>query len=208
MAALKADKAELVLLGKIYKETVFFIIMKPIYKLIKQKTYCCFPACISMILDRRKIRHAPQEEIGYYLGLIVPKEKAHLFTKVRTGRKPPAGYGTRVGKKKYSINNYFSKNKIKLKAKYYPLEKIISVKKFITEYLKNNNDIIVLFNNKKLFGTGNYGHTSLIHNIKNDIITLIDPKLPRKRKVKLSKLICTIKSHGKKKGGGFYLVSG
>ena len=80
---------------------------KPFYKLIKQKPYCCVPACISMILDRRKIKRGSQEEIGYELGLVVPKEKTHLFTKTRTGKKPVAGYGTQINKEKYSINNYF-----------------------------------------------------------------------------------------------------
>ena len=80
---------------------------KPFYKLIKQKPYCCVPVCISMILDRRKIKHGSQEEIGYELGLVVLKEKTHLFTKVRIGKKPVAGYGTQINKEKYSINNYF-----------------------------------------------------------------------------------------------------
>ena len=59
---------------------------KPPYKPIDQKQYCCVPTCVSMILNRRKIPHGTQDEIGYDLGLTVPKEKVHLYTKVRTGK--------------------------------------------------------------------------------------------------------------------------
>lgn len=182
---------------------------KPPYKPITQMPYCCVPACISMILERRRIKHDSQEEIGYELGLTVPKEKAHLFTKIRTGRKPIAGYGTQVSKKKYSISNFFSKNGINLKEKYYPVERIKDVKRFITENLTHYHDLIVCFNNKKLHGTGNYGHVSLIQSINNETITLIDPEkdVPKKRKVKLLKLLEAMKYNGIKKRGGFWLVS-
>ncbi|MFN6992487.1 MAG: hypothetical protein ACK4MM_07200 [Fervidobacterium sp.] len=183
--------------------------LEPPYKPIIQKPYCCVPACISMILDRRKIKYGSQEEIGWDLGLIVPKQKAHLFHKTRTGKRPVAGYGTRVGKKKYSINNFFKKNKINLKETYYPIDKIKIVNKFISENLSKNNDIIVCFNNKKLYGTGDYGHVSLIQSINDEIVTLVDPEkdAPKRRKVKLSKLIEAIKYHGIKNRGGFWVIS-
>lgn len=182
---------------------------KLLYKPIKQKPYCCVPACISMILDRRKIKHGSQEEIGYELGLIIPKEEAQFFTKIRIDKEPIAGHGTQVGKKKYSINNYFLKNKIELKETYYFSEKIKDKKSFIIENLKNNNDLIVCFNNKKLYGIEDLGHVSLIQDINDDIITLVDPEngVPSKRKVKLQKLIDAIKCHGEKRRGGFWVIS-
>jgi hypothetical protein len=185
------------------------ISQKPFYRPIKQKPYCCVPACVSMILDRRKIEHGSQEEIGYELGLIVPEEKTHLFTKIRTGKKPIAGYGTQVNKKEHSITNYFFKNKIKLKEAYYSSEKVKGIRNFIIENLKNGNDLIVCFNNKKLHGGEDLGHVSLIQNINNNIVTLIDPEngVPNKRKVKLQKLVEAMKYHGKKKRGGFWVIS-
>ena len=182
---------------------------KPSYKPIKQKPYCCVPVCISMILDRKKIKHGSQEEIGCELGLVVPKEKTHLFTKIRTGKKPIAGYGTQVNKRKYSINKYFLKNKIKLKEAYYFSEEVKNIKKFIVENLESGNDLIVCFNNKKLHSGEDLGHVSLIQNINNNVITLIDPEnnVPNRRKVKLQKLIEAMKYHGKKKRGGFWVIS-
>lgn len=186
-----------------------FMSRKRIYKTITQKPYCCVPACISMVLDRRKIKHGSQEDIGYELGLIVPKEDAYLFAKVRTGRKPAAGYGTQVGKKKYSISKYFMKNKINLKETYYPPEKIKNAKKLILNLLKNNNDIIACFDNNHLYGIGDGGHVSLIESINGNIAVLVDPEkgVPKRRKVETSKLLTAIKKHGNKNRGGFWVIS-
>ncbi len=183
--------------------------MRLVYKLIKQKLYCCVPACISMVLDRRKIEHSLQEEIGYELGLIVPKKDAHFFTKIRSGKKPIAGYGTRVNKNKYSINNYFSKHSIDLVETYYPIDKIENVQNFIIRNLGEDKDIIACFNFRRLYGKGgNFGHVSLIQNISHNTVTLIDPETdaPEKRKIKLQKLIGAMKYH-KKKRGGLWIIS-
>ena len=181
---------------------------KPPYRPVNQKPYCCVPACITMILERRKIKHGTQENIGYELGLVVPKVKAHLFTKVRTGKKPVAGYGTQVSKKEYSINRYFSKNNINLKEVYYPPEKVRDVRNFISENMKKGNDLIVCFNHRKLYGIGDYGHASLIHSISKDTVTLIDPEsgVPKRRRVNIRKLVAAMKYHGKKRRGGFWVI--
>ena len=182
---------------------------KPPYKPLDQKPYCCVPTCISMVLDRRKISHDSQDEIGYELGLTVPKEKAHLYTKVRTGKKPIAGYGTQVGKKQYSINHFFKKNNIGLKETYFFVKDISDVREFIISNIKLNNDIIVCFNNEKLHGKGDWGHVSLIQGIEKNIVSLVDPgkDVPKIRKVKLDKLIESMEYHGKEKSGGFWLIS-
>jgi hypothetical protein len=161
-----------------------------------------------MILNRRKIKHGTQEEIGYELGLIVPKNKSHLFNKVRTGKKPSSGWGTQVGKKQYSINKFFRTNNINLKEKYFIIKKIKSIKQFIEQHLMNGDDIIACFNNKILFGRGNWGHTTLIQTINNEEITLIDPEqdVPNRRKVKLKNLIKAILHHGVKNRGGFWII--
>ena len=72
-----------------------------------------------------------------------------------------------------------------------------------------DNDLIVSFNNKKLYGTGDYGHVSLVQDINNNIAILIDPEndVPNERKVKLQKLIDAIKYHSKKKRSGFWVIS-
>ncbi len=178
------------------------------YKRTAQKPYCCVPACISMILDRRKIKHENQEEIGYELGLVVPEEKRNAFTKVRTGKKPSAGYGTQVSKKEYSINRYFLKNNIGLKETYYPTKSIRHANEFIIKNLENDNDIIACFNNQQLYGEGDWGHVSLIQSINKDIVALIDPRTDLLiREVNLEKLVKAMEYHGKKNRGGFWVIS-
>ena len=53
------------------------------------------------------------------------------------------------------------------------------------------------------------GHVSIIENIEDDIITLIDPKyrVSKYRKVSLEEISKAIESHGKEKGGGFWVIS-
>ena len=175
---------------------------------LTQQLYCCVPTCIQMILLKRSIPLPSQEEIGYHLGLIVPKKDKNLFQKVRTGKKPKAGWGTQVGEKAYSINSFFKKNKINLKENYFFLTEPEEIKKFLKENLKNK-DIIVCFNYSKLYGTkGNSGHVSIVEDIKGNQITLIDPErnVPKYRRVSLEKLSESIKSHGKEKRGGFWVI--
>ncbi len=181
----------------------------PSYKPVTQLPYHCVPACLMMILDRRNIKHGSQQEIGYELGLIVPAEEAHKFEKVRTGEKPIAGYGTQVAKKQFSINHFFKKSSIELKESYFPPEKIDDYAKFITNSIGESNDLIVCFNNKSLFGSGDWGHTCVIQGLEGSVVTLIDPAIgePKKRKVSLSDLISAIEKHGKSRRAGFWVIS-
>jgi len=162
-----------------------------------------------MILLKRGFPLISQEDIGYDLGLTVPKEDKKLFRRVRIGNKPNAGWGTQVGKEIYSINHFFNKNRINLKEEYVFLTGI----KEITEFLEENlgiKDIIVCFNYKTLYGTGeSTGHVSIIESLKGNDLILIDPsfRAPKYRKVSLQKLSKAIEKHGKDKRGGFWIVS-
>lgn len=182
---------------------------KPPYKPITQLRYHCVPACLTMVLDRHKVKHGTQEEIGYELGLVVPKEIAREFKKIRTGKKPIAGYGTQVAKKQFSINHFFKKYKIGLKETYYPPEKVKDYARFIIDNISKSNDLIVCFNNKLLFGSGDWGHVCVIQGFNRNVITLIDPgrSVPKKRRAELPNLIDAIKKHGKKRRGGFWVIS-
>ncbi len=191
------------------REVIYAMNQKPPYKPITQLPYHCVPACLKMVLDRRKIKHGTQDEIGHELGLIVPNEIAHKFKKVKTGSKPIAGYGTQVAKKRFSINHFFRKYKIDLKESYFPLEKVKNHSKFISDNISKANDVIVCFNSKRLFGSGDWGHACVIQSINRNIVTLIDPgrSVPKKRRAELPNLIDAIKRHGKKRRGGFWVIS-
>lgn len=182
---------------------------KPPYKPITQIRYHCVPACIAIVLDRCKIKHGTLNDIGYELGLILPKEIARKFKKARTGKKPLAGYGTQVAKKQFSINHYFQNNKINLKETYFPPKKIKDYQKFISDNICQSNDIIVCFDNKLLFSSGDWGHVCVIQGINNNKVIIIDPEIgvSKKRIVELPNLIEAIEKHGKERRGGFWVIS-
>lgn len=160
-----------------------------------EKPYCCVPAVLQMILKRRRLKNLSQEEIGWELGLTVPKEKTHLFKKVRTNKRPPKyGWGTKTYKKEFSINNFFVKKKLPLVCITYSLKNIKNISQFITSHLQGNHDIVVCYNSQVLFNDGDREHVSLIQSIDGYSITLIDPALgvPKIRKTTLPKLLQTL----------------
>ena len=173
--------------------------------------YCCVPAVLQMIQGRRGLGFTSQDEIGYQLGLIVPKEKAHLFSKVRTGRMPNTGWGTRTSEKQYSINNYFVKNNLPLKLTICSAQDVENVAEFVIQNLVKDNDIIICYNSQLLFGDGDTEHVSLIQEFdtENNEITIVDPAtvVAKIRRAKFSRLIQVLKSYETNRLGGFWIVS-
>lgn len=166
--------------------------INPIYTPLTEKQYCCVPAVLHMILKRRKLKNLSQEEIGWELGLTVPKEITHLFNKVRSQRKVPIhGWGTKTYKKKFSVNNLFIKKHLSLICTNKSLQNKKHVSQFISNHLQDNHDIVVCYNSQVLFNGGDREHVSLIQAIDGHSITLIDPAIgvPKIRKVTLPKLL-------------------
>ena len=125
------------------------ITLKPPYVPIDQLPYCCVPATICMIMNRHKLSHGTQEEIGHSLGLIVPESVKHYFNHVRTGEKPSSEYGTQVGKRRYSINKYFKENQIPLKEGYHYLTTLDESISFIKNNIALGNGYYYLFQQPK-----------------------------------------------------------
>lgn len=182
---------------------------KIVYSPLNQKRYCCVPTCVCMILDRRGIAHEDQESIGFDLGLIVPEDKANLFAKVRTGDRLASGWGTQVQEERYSLNSYFRKRSILLKESYFFADDISNVSEFIFDNLRKDNGIIVCFNNKSLYGSGDWGHVSLVQELDSGVVTLVDPEdIPNKiRTVLLDDLVRAMRLHGRQNRGGFWIIS-
>ncbi len=183
----------------------------PSYNPKPEKEYCCVPAVLQMIQERRNLTFASQDEIGYQLGLIVPKDKMNLFSKVRTGSMPKNGWGTQTRKSEYSIENYFIQNRLPLKFDMYPLTKIADISQFIIQNLMENNDIILCYNSRVLFGDGDSEHVSLIQEFdaENGKLIIIDPAIgvPKIREAELSNLIEAIKTQATNNLYGLWIVS-
>lgn len=187
------------------------IVLTPEYEPRKEKEYCCVPAVLQMVQQRRNIPYTTQDEIGYQLGLIVPKDKAHLFSKIRIGKIPKGGWGTETSKKQYSINNYFSLLKIPLQLRKYRIDKSKDLSEFIVKNFKNNNDIIVCYNSQVLFHSGDEEHVSLIESIDTNMeeLIIIDPAIgvPNKRKASITHLIEACYSQETKNSYGIWVIS-
>lgn len=181
----------------------------PPYDPITQKPYCCVPACLLMILERREIDHESQEEIGYKLGLTVPGEDKDKFDRVRTGEKPGAGWGTQIQKDEFSLKKYLAKNNISLELEYYPPDEVDDPKEFIRENLREGRDMLIFFHYKTLYGGVDNGHVSLIQAINDGEVTLVDPGMDVSnfRRVDLSDLMEAMEVHAEH-SGGFWVFHG
>lgn len=182
------------------------------YVPLTQQPYCCFPACVQMVLLRRGLQVLPQELIGWHLGLTVPKSATKYFWKVRTGKRPKAGYGTQVSNAKFSINRAFERLGIPLKSVYRPIGTFRTAGDF-RGYLERmgdrDMDVIAVFDYGALYGTGwHYGHASLMDRIYHGEgrVRLVDPgsDTPKWRLVNAGKLFESMKRHGDDRGGGFW----
>ncbi|HEX9502797.1 MAG TPA: hypothetical protein VF974_00550 [Patescibacteria group bacterium] len=195
----------------------FFIFMKEIvpkdsrYIPFTQQRSSCVPTCIWMIMYKQKIPLIAQELLGYHLGLTVAPEFRYLFWNARKGKKPRAGYGTRLSGREVDPNKVFSSLKIPLRMTYRPINQfpnVASFKNYISDAVKKDKDVIVCFD----FGTLNDlperdGHVSVIDRlVGKDSVRLIDPspRFPKWRIFKLSKLKKALEVHGEKKHAGFW----
>jgi len=178
---------------------------------VQQKT-CCVPACISMIMYKHRIPLISQELLGYHLGLIVSKENKELYWHPRVGKRPPAGYGTRIYQKQYHPNKVFPKLKIPLKMIYHPISSFVTSKSFtdfIIESVEKDKDLLVCFDHGKLSGSNiQGGHVCLLDRIYKlkSLIRIIDPQQnqPKWRMVKINTLKKAMEFHSDDKSAGFW----
>jgi hypothetical protein len=181
------------------------------YDPVTEKPYCCVPSVLQMIQARRGLPFKSQDEIGWDLGLIVPLEIKSKFTKVRTGPEPKTGYGTQTYEPEFSIENYFHRNQLPLSIKILlpsSFEEMISI---IELSLKKENDVVLCFNSRHLFGDGDLEHVSLIESYDrgSDHVIIIDPSIraPKVRGSSLLKIFNTIQNHGISKNNGLWIIS-
>jgi len=164
-----------------------------------------------MILARRGLPCMSQEEIGWQIGLLVPPEIESEFTKVRTGPMPPAGYGTQTSKPEFSIEHFFSRNHLPLAvARTSPasLKELIFT---LQTAFDRNNDVVLCFNSRFLFGDGDTEHAALIEGFDKTTgkAMLVDPAVdsPRRRAAAVDRIFETIQWHSVSPAGGIWIIA-
>ncbi len=173
------------------------------YVPLTQQNSCCVPTSINIIMYKLGIPLVSQELLGYHMGLIQDKKNKYLFWNVRTGKKPPTGYGVWAIKGKFGIDLAFKKLKIPLKIFKYPINDFKSREEivlFIANAIKKDKDIMVFLRSGILNDTDSMnGHACVIDRIypKKDIIRIIDPSATQAkwREFKIDKFIKAVKSH-------------
>jgi hypothetical protein len=181
------------------------------YEPITEKPYCCVPAVIQMILARRGLACRSQEEIGWELGLLVPPEIKSAFTRVRTGPKPPAGYGTQTSKPEFSIENYFLRNLFPLSITRVSPSSLNELTATLEAELDRDNDVVLCFNSRRLFGDGGLEHAALIEAFDKarGRATVVDPAIgaPKRRFAAADSIFETIRAHAVSAIGGLWIIS-
>lgn len=186
------------------------------YTPLTQQKWCCVPTCIQMVMLKHKIPLQPAELIGYHMGLVVPKNDKKYFYNVRTGPKPPAGYGTQAGKQ-YNPNAVFKKLKIPLKMSWQLINKFSDLdqfRKYLGKVESSGKDTLICYDWYALFLSGvkqRNGHVCVLDKVYLDknIVRIIDPdwEAPRWREIKITALYKAMQIHGVGNCAGFWEIT-
>lgn len=177
-----------------------------------QQPYCCVSACLQMVMYRHDIPLVEQEDLAYELGLIVPKEDAILFQKVRTSEKRPiSGWGTQIQNPKYEINKVLSKLGIRLRVNAMTdIDSIEQLRQILSEVIEYDKDALLCFDYGTLWQLeySNGGHVCVFDKLEGDTVWLVDPErnVPKSRKVDIHQLYKAIISHGRENMTGVWIV--
>ena len=165
-----------------------------------------------MVMYRNNISLQSQEDIGYELGLTVPKEDAHLFNKVRTGKKPSAGWGTQIQKPEFDINRFFEKFNIPYEVERFSIKdlpKTAALKNKLQEIEAAGHDALLCFDYGILWGVDHKGgHVCIFDKLSESQVHIIDPErnVPKFRVVSLERLHQAIRMHGVRNACGVWEI--
>jgi hypothetical protein len=166
-----------------------------------------------MIMYRHGIPLMPAEELGYYLGLVMPPDQANLFYNARVSKTPPsiAGYGTQIYKPQYEPNKVFKKLGIPLSFRKTLAEELNTEEdllKTLRTIESNDTDALLCFNHGVMRGKYETytGHVVVFDRLIDGQIRIVDPswKNPKWRLVEPALMLEAIKRHGNENSGGVW----
>lgn len=177
-----------------------------------QQPYCCVPACFQTVMYKSGIPLLPQDELAYEMGLTVPEEDSHLFSKVHTGKKPSSGWGTQIQKKEFNPNTVFPKLGIPLRIEQSfikDFKDLEGLRSLLTDIQKEDGDALLCFDYGKLWDLPRKGgHVCVFDRIEGDNVYLVDPErnVPKYRQASLEKLFKAMNFHGDDNSTGVWKV--
>jgi len=183
------------------------------YVPLTQQRWCCVPTCIQIVMLRHQLPLVPAELIGYEMGLVVPEDNLKYFWNARTGERPPASYGTQIGKPEYGPNAVFKKLNIPLKMSWELINKFPTYTQFKAQLAsyKQENDWLVCFDWGKLFAADYQGgHVCVLDKVdlSKEEIRFVDPDYnsPKWKVISMQKIYDSMVFHGKDKSAGFWIL--
>ncbi|MBU0466427.1 MAG: hypothetical protein KKF39_01985 [Nanoarchaeota archaeon] len=166
--------------------------------------YFCVPANLKSLLKKEK-HEIGLYEIGNYLGVKVPKKFVKDYPRTEISEKNK--FEINIHKKEYLINSFFKKKKIPLKLNYFYITITKKVKSLLNKKFKTTH-VMICYDYPTLFNKqGHWGHVSLISKFNQKGIWLFEPKDGKESFFDYDKISSSIKSHGKRKKGGFWVIS-
>ncbi len=180
--------------------------MQKLYPKTEHKRYFCVPACIKAILSSRGLgKEIDIWTIGRELDLKIPKGLSHEYPNTKISLNE--NFEINLHKEKHSINNFFKRYNLLLKENYFyriDKERIIKlIKKF------QNSDILICFDYPTVANISNkrWGHISLVIGFNEKSINIQDPKSEDTLEIDYDVLSKSIQKHGRKRRGGFWIIS-
>lgn len=167
-----------------------------------------------MIMYKLGISLVPAEEIGYYLGLVVPPESAHLFYNAHVSQKQPAaGYGTRIYLNEFEPNKALQRADIPLRVTQKLVSTFDSPAAFAIELRRIERadaDALLCFNQGVLTANPekDWGHVVVFDRLVDTQLRLVDPS-PTDQKwqvIDIETMFSAMAQHGDERSGGVWLV--
>ncbi len=177
-----------------------------------QQPYCCVPTCFQIVMYKRAIPLLPQDDLAYEMGLTVPEEDSHLFSKVRSGDKPSSGWGTQIQKEEFNPNAVFPKLGIPLRIEQSFIKDFKNsegLKSLLIDIQQKEGDALLCFDYGKLWNLPKKGgHVCVFDRIEGDIVYIVDPasNVPKHRKVSIDKLFKAMDFHGDDNSTGVWRI--
>ncbi len=180
--------------------------MQKKYPKTEYKRYFCVPACLKSILSHRNMdKNITLWTIGRGLDLRVPKSLSNEYPNTTISENDI--FEINLHKKENSINTFFKKHSLPLKENY-----IFRIgKKSIINLLKKfqNSDILICFDYPTIANISDkkWGHVSLISKFNGKNVFIQDPQSVENIEISYEILSKAIQKHGKKRRGGFWIIS-
>ena len=176
-----------------------------------QQRFCCVPASLSMVMYRQGIPLIPQEDLAYALGLTVPEDLIDLFGKARTGKKPSAGWGTRINEPEFEINMVLKGLGIPLSINADTHIKIVDELRTKLQNVQDaDGDALICFDYGTLWNEDvNAGHVCVFDHLEGDSVWLVDPlpQAAKLRKTTIAQLLKAIDFHGSHNSCGIWVIT-